>query len=221
MPPSRLCLVCRQTAPQASLLRLCLTQGRVHLGKGAEGRSAYVCMTQTCLQGLNSGMLSRAFRKPVTLWDTEDFLSNAKTLALRRILENIGLARRSGALQIGSDRVFNNHTHAPGDVLLAAHDLSERGLGQAQRNGAQLLCDGATLGRACGLQRAGVVRISAGALAQRTAHWLQLWKTITELSDDHHVSDNERQKKQPIQRSLESPTVARKVERRNLEVANG
>ena len=67
-PPSRTCLGCRRTRPQAELVRLVrLTNGTVVVGDAprATGRGAYVCPDDECLErGLSRGRLGHAFRKP-------------------------------------------------------------------------------------------------------------------------------------------------------------
>ncbi len=66
--PSRTCLGCRRTRPQAALVRLVrLTNGTVVVDGAprAAGRGAYVCPEDECLErGLSRGRLGHAFRRP-------------------------------------------------------------------------------------------------------------------------------------------------------------
>ncbi len=67
--PERTCVGCRQRRPQAELVRLKRDGGSVvAAGRGAAGRSAYVCPAEGCLEAAEKRRaFARAFRGPVTL----------------------------------------------------------------------------------------------------------------------------------------------------------
>ena len=70
----RTCISCRTKKEKQGLIRLMLDpQGfpvRDDSGKG-QGRGAYVCPDESCLDGLKKGnRLSRAFRKPLVGFDS-------------------------------------------------------------------------------------------------------------------------------------------------------
>ncbi len=63
--PMRTCVVCGRNLPQAALLRLALSAGRVVADQGRRlpGRGAYVCPRPACLAGLEQRKPPRrAFR---------------------------------------------------------------------------------------------------------------------------------------------------------------
>ncbi|MGH7265512.1 MAG: YlxR family protein [Candidatus Rokuibacteriota bacterium] len=69
--PQRTCLGCRQSRPQAALLRLVRTaEGSVEPDPGRRlgGRGAYLCPNESCLsEALRRARWAHAFRAPATL----------------------------------------------------------------------------------------------------------------------------------------------------------
>lgn len=67
--PERTCVGCRRKRAQAELVRFTLEAGRVvPAGRGAHGRSAYVCPEVDCLESAEKKRaFARAFRAPVTV----------------------------------------------------------------------------------------------------------------------------------------------------------
>ena len=68
--PMRMCVGCREMKPKATLLRVVKPQeGDAHIDRTgkAQGRGAYVCRSQDCLQkAVRQHQLERAFSAPVS-----------------------------------------------------------------------------------------------------------------------------------------------------------
>lgn len=164
----RSCVVCRESKPQSSLLRLALVQGEI-VAAAHGGRGAYVCVARQCLQKL-PGALARALGEAVPPLDNSALLASLEEVARRRLLEKVGLARRTGVLTHGVERLANTG----GSLVLVATDLSERSsrVFEARQ---PAVADGAELGHAAGMGWVGAVGIAPGRLADEAAYWLALW----------------------------------------------
>lgn len=68
--PLRMCVVCRNMKPKAELVRVTKTQdGQIFVDntKKADGRGAYVCNNNECLQKcIKTNALNRAYKKTVS-----------------------------------------------------------------------------------------------------------------------------------------------------------
>jgi len=173
----RNCLVCRKSMPQQQMLSLAEFDGVVTFVR-PNGRRAYVCIQDTCLDSLSIRCLSRALRKQIREFDKDRFLDELGQYARSKILSSLGLARRCSQVEIGIDRL----KEASGvSVVLAATDLSRRGQDKAQRFGAHCFASASELGAALGLNRVGVVRIE-GRFAKQITQWLRVLQALAVLS---------------------------------------
>ena len=193
--PERSCVVCRASLPAPQLLRLSCMEGVLLFARGgkARGRGAYVCPEASCLRSLNSARLSRALRSGVSLTETnEEALERLRALAKRRILETLGLARRSGMLEMGSDRVAENlktcMDMGESGVALRASDLSDRTAHSLRR--AWVLGTSEDLGRAIGVARAGALWVSASRFAVGLDFWLRVERASCSAPDPAVISDD-------------------------------
>jgi predicted RNA-binding protein YlxR (DUF448 family)/ribosomal protein L7Ae-like RNA K-turn-binding protein len=186
----RTCVTCRQTRPQDELLRLGVASGVVCVGRPGKGRSAYVCIDRQCMSHLAIKNLAQTLRCQVRFPDASLLAPNRSDtsgpavlmalvhmMAERRVLEVLGLARRSGELVIGSDHVEATDT----GVVILATDLSARTI-RHTADGFQFL-DCAAIGRALGLDRVGVAQIPGGRLARNARYWLNVWRETRETED--------------------------------------
>ena len=84
--PERTCVGCRRKRAQAELVRFTLEAGRVvPAGRGAHGRSAYVCPEVDCLESAEKKRaFARAFRAPVTVDPTVRSAGTRRTSDERR-----------------------------------------------------------------------------------------------------------------------------------------
>jgi len=65
--PLRTCVGCRRVVPQATMLRIVLSDGTAIADEERRrpGRGAWVHRTRSCVQNAARGGLQRSFRKPV------------------------------------------------------------------------------------------------------------------------------------------------------------
>lgn len=169
----RTCVACREKRRDDELLPLGLMEGCVVVRPKEAARRAYVCVREECLAKLNGPMLSRAFGATVEC-KRDEFLTSLHAKAAAKLLATLGLARRSGVLEVGTDRVLRRD--APARLTIVASDLAPRTLQQAARIGAHVFSDQETLGHATGVPRAGALAIHHGRLADDARYWLRLWQ---------------------------------------------
>lgn len=176
VPARRTCVVCATPRPQNDLLRLSVAESRVLFGATDPGRGAHVCVEQSCLAGLNARNLARAFRRPVPSPDTGRLRLELHSLAQRRVLEMVGLARRQGALRVGVERMASARTREDSKLGLAlvSTDLSARSRRELGEQVSEF-ADSETLGRAAGMGPVGAMQITPGRLAKQAAYWLRVW----------------------------------------------
>lgn len=165
----RLCVSCRTSRSPSDLLRIGCVGGIACPQPKGTGRGAWVCTKRDCLDDLSPRSLGRSLKQPVAPFDSAEMIEAIHTLAEKRLLETIGLARRQGDLKTGVDRVSRSS-----GVVVVADDLSERSLRNVG-SGAQPFMDGAALGRAAGMGWVGAIGFRPGSLADRAAYWLALW----------------------------------------------
>ena len=150
-------------------------------GRGGKGRGAHVCPTAGCVSGLHSGRLSRAFKEPVELQEPKlDMLERLLGLARQRIIETLGLARRAGVLEIGTDRVAEKlrecmHRSGAG-IAVAASDLAQRSIKQLEDG--WIFGTSHELGNWIGVEKAGAVWVPASRFAKTLGFWLELEKAM-------------------------------------------
>jgi len=119
----RSCLVCRQQADKAGLLRLVLDdeeQVWPDLMQKAPGRGAYVCWKKRCLHGLHDKQFARAWKGKQIAAEQADMLRARIADGLLRVCRQ-GFGRHSGQVCIGRDAVMHRMwKKAPMMVLMAS-----------------------------------------------------------------------------------------------------
>ncbi|RDC59438.1 hypothetical protein HME9302_00626 [Alteripontixanthobacter maritimus] len=143
--PERKCVLSGEHGGRSTLIRLAISpEGDVlpDLLARAPGRGAWIGVTRSELEtaimkGRLRGALARAFNgAPLTVPD--DLAKRIETGLVRLLLDRLGLAMRSGALILGSDKIAEKARAGRIDLLLHASDASEDGtrkLDQAWRVG--------------------------------------------------------------------------------------
>jgi hypothetical protein len=106
----RTCLGCRQTFRQEKLLRFVLgPDGRVlvdYRGK-LPGRGAYTCLDPGCIKlAVARKQFARAFKTSIMTVSYEDMISSLREQILARILNLLGMARKSSNAVSGSNAVL-------------------------------------------------------------------------------------------------------------------
>lgn len=181
-PPAgveRTCIVSRRTLPADQLLSLALVGDQVVPGRAQKNRGAYVAIEREALLALDARVLSRAFRTGIKGFDAKAFVSTCHGVAEQKVLERIGLARRSGRLILGIEAVLGASAKA---TVVLASDLSERSQRKVEGN---LFTSGEALGAAAGIGWVGALAISSGQLAKEASYWLRVWYE-TALSEEAH-----------------------------------
>ncbi|MEZ0312441.1 MAG: DUF448 domain-containing protein [Myxococcota bacterium] len=169
--PQRTCIITKKQLPPAELLRLAWAEGQLIPGPKGGGRGAYIKVAREVFAQLDAKVLSRAFREQVRDFDRAQFLNDLHKMAERRVLEAVGLARRTGILVTGTDNVPAN---AHDGVLLLADDLAARSSGKF---GAPPFVSGAALGQAAGMGYVGAALIPGKThhITNEAAYWLAVW----------------------------------------------
>lgn len=169
--PERTCIVCRQPRATLELVRLACTGGIVTPAVKGTGRGAWVCASSGCLEKVSAPVLARAFKHPVASFSSDELFLQLELLAQRRVLEMIGLARRSHALRVGVDEIRPDAGDS-GFVVLAS-DASERVCMQLPRG--RTFVPSGELSKAAGLYNVYALSINPGPLALQAAYWLSMW----------------------------------------------
>ena len=188
--PERTCILTREAAPKARLVRLVLgPDGMVHpdVRAKAPGRGAYLGVSRAALEeaiakGKLKGALARAFKGPV---DYPDDLADRIEGALERnALDRLGLEARGGTLINGAEKVENACRAGQARLLIHAADASEGGrrkMDQAWRVGGQegrglvLKADRTHLSMALGRENVVHVALIDAAAARRVLEALERW----------------------------------------------
>ena len=127
--PQRTCSVCRVKSEKGNLIRVIKSpQGRAVLdvAKKLPGRGVYICPDEECIaRARKSGSLAHALGAVID----EDFwpllLEHAKNRPAndaRKLRSILGLARKSGALLIGTDSIERDSRKV---LVMTASDCSE------------------------------------------------------------------------------------------------
>ena len=132
--PNRRCLVSRAIAPRESLMRLVVDpEGRLmaDIDGKLPGRGLWITPTAAAMEQAIAGRLfTKAARRPVAV--PQDFLPRLQEMLMRRLLDQLGLARRAGKVAMGFDAVLAEIIREDGGknyrgLLIAASDAAENG----------------------------------------------------------------------------------------------
>lgn len=170
--PTRQCAVTRKRAEKRSLVRLALDpDGRpfVDVRGLAPGRGVYVS-PEELREALSQRGLQRVFRgraRVLAAEEVEGLLADAQARMEQRLLELLGLARRTGQLALGMEATLAEIARRPREVVvLSATDLSARSaarvaeaLDAAPEARAVRASTVAALGRALGRDVVGVIAV--------------------------------------------------------------
>ena len=170
--PQRTCIVTKHQKAPAAMLRVAWVEGELIAGPKGGGRGAYVTIDRKVLDQLDAKTLSRAFRAQVSSFDTEGFLRDLHAMAERRVLDALGLARRTGILVTGTENVPAKEADG---VLIVASDLAERTTQKLSHG--TVFATGAILGAATGTGFLGAAFIPGKShhITNEAAYWLAVW----------------------------------------------
>jgi uncharacterized protein len=125
--PERRCIATMQSLPQARLIRFVLApDGSVtpDLAARLPGRGAWVTASRDALAlALKRGAFARAFKAPAKAGP--DLADTVEKLLVRRAIDMLGMAKRSGELILGFEQVREAIRAARPACLIAASEASE------------------------------------------------------------------------------------------------
>ena len=173
-PPLRSCVACRKRLARHDTWRFVLgpDEALVFDGRGRlPGRGAHTCPDVACLRQacLRRGF-DRSFRRSLAVPDAAALEATMAAWCRRRLLELLGLERRSGRLLAGGDVTLAGLRRGKVRLVVLAADLAarrQRELGRrAAEAGAPVLRFGTqqVLGRAVGRSPPRVVGVGEGPL---------------------------------------------------------
>lgn len=128
--PQRSCAVCRVKSGKENLIRLVKSpDGKVFIdtAKKLPGRGVYICPDLECLErAKKSGIIAHSLKTEINngFWlELEEYIkkSGGRNINLK-IKSVLGLARKAGALLIGSERIENEHKKI---LVILAENSSE------------------------------------------------------------------------------------------------
>lgn len=174
-PTLRRCIVTRQALEKPAMIRFVIDpEGRVtpDLKERLPGRGLWVTASREALdQAVARHAFSKAAKQSVKV--APDLTERVAELAKREVAELLGLARKSGQLVAGFEKVEAAIRAGKVRVLVAAGDGAEDGRGKLARlagSGVEICAPltAAELAQALGRERAVHAAIKAGGIAEKT-----------------------------------------------------
>jgi predicted RNA-binding protein YlxR (DUF448 family) len=174
-PTLRRCIVTRQALEKPGMIRFVIDpDGRVtpDLKERLPGRGMWVTAAREVLeQAVAKHAFSKAAKQSVKV--APDLADQVAVLARREVAELLGLARKSGQLVAGFEKVDAVLRAGKVRVLIAASDGAEDGRGKLARitgSGVEICAPltAAELAQALGREHAVHAAITAGGIAEKT-----------------------------------------------------
>ncbi len=174
-PTLRRCIVTRQPLEKPAMVRFVVDpEGRVtpDLKERLPGRGLWVTASREAMdQAVARHAFSKAARQSVKV--APDLAAQVAALAKREVAELLGLARKSGQLVAGFEKVEAALRAGKVRVLVAASDGAEDGRGKLARlagSGVEICAPltAAELAQALGREHAVHAAIKAGGIAEKT-----------------------------------------------------
>ncbi|HKL48494.1 MAG TPA: DUF448 domain-containing protein [Desulfuromonadales bacterium] len=187
----RTCLGCRQVLEKKNLLRYVLSpQGDLlvdYQGK-LPGRGAYTCLSSECLhKALKRRQFRRSFKRDFSPPEPDRLIEDLLRQVAGRVESLIGMARKSGALIMGSNQVLDGVAGRETlSFVLCAEDMSA-GIaakleGSTRKKGTRLYRKFSKdkLGKMLGRDEVSVVGLKKSTLADSLELELKRYRQITE-----------------------------------------
>lgn len=186
--PQRTCMGCRTPADKDELVRfvrgpdggICID----YRGK-LPGRGAYTHVSRDCLvEAIRRRQFGKAFREEGIRADSEELLRSLGEAIRMRILNLLGMARKSGQVMSGSNLVLESMEPGGTALILLADDISpgiaEKVCGRAERHGISYwrLFNKEIMGQVLGKGERSVVALKRGPLADSMKRELFRYKQI-------------------------------------------
>ncbi len=121
---------CRQKDEQPVLMRFVVVPGQITLSldvrSKAPGRGAYLHLSRSCIETASKRKaFSRAFGDTVRIGEVEQLLEQMTQAAEGRLIERLGLARRAGAVAVGSEPVRRAMREDQAQFIFVSRDASD------------------------------------------------------------------------------------------------
>ena len=130
--PERRCIVTMERRPQSEMIRFVLSpdgEAVADLAARLPGRGAWVTATREAIaDAAKKGAFSRAFKTQARTGP--DFVAKVEQLLTRRVLDQLGLAKRAGELTLGFEQVREALRGVAPACLIEASDGAEDGRGK-------------------------------------------------------------------------------------------
>ncbi len=182
--PQRTCIACRKAADKKELLRYALSPGGQVLldyRQRLPGRGVYTCCSRRCLAlAIKKQAFGRGFRKNHRQLDLEDLLRQLKDAIAGKVLSLVGMARKAGMINLGSNAVLTvlKRGQAPA-LIITAEDISPA-IGAKIRHAAEAntvdcvcLFSKSVLGQTLGKHECSAVAFDQGHLAETLKNEIQ------------------------------------------------
>ncbi|EBA16956.1 hypothetical protein RSK20926_08302 [Roseobacter sp. SK209-2-6] len=184
--PERKCIATGETQPKSGLVRFVMgPEGQVVpdvLGK-LPGRGVYVAATRAALElAVKKKLFARGFKAQVKV--SEDLVAEVERQVLRRVVDLLSLARKSGDAIGGYEKVKDWLLKEEAQVLIQALDGSGRGKSKLStpHRGKYIDCLTADeLGMAFGRQTVIHAALASGGLSKRVVDEAQRLQGLREM----------------------------------------
>lgn len=185
----RKCIATGEVQPKGGLVRFVLGPDETVVPDVLEklpGRGAWVASNRTALDlAVKKKLFARAFKAPVKV--PEDLADQVESILLRRLIELISLARKSGAAVAGYEKVKDWLDKEEARVLIQASDGSARGKTKLSTPHYGTYVGWLTadeLGQAFGRQTVIHAAVASGGLSQRVVEEAQRLKGMRVTDGD-------------------------------------
>jgi hypothetical protein len=179
----RKCIATGEVQPKTGLIRFVVgPDGQIvpDLLEKLPGRGIWVAADRAALDlAVKKGLFARAARQPVQV--PEDLVDRIETMLVRRVIELIALARKSGLAVVGYEKVKDWLSKDVAEILIQASDGSERGKSKLSTpQGGHFIgwMTADELGMAFGRQTVVHGALGAGGLAPRVVEEAQRLKGL-------------------------------------------
>ena len=182
--PQRTCIACRQVKAQDQLVRYIVAPDGallVDYRHRLPGRGAYTCIDMNCLQAaVDKKQFERSFRGKCGDLQVDQLQEGLQQALLQRIINLIGMARKSRQIVSGSNAVMMALRHKNAQaIVFISEDISEniatkiRDLCDRQKVSCNQLFSKGMLGQVLGKGERSVLAIQVGSLADALSIELQ------------------------------------------------
>ncbi|MBB94765.1 MAG: hypothetical protein CML68_09200 [Rhodobacteraceae bacterium] len=188
-PPDRKCIATGEAQPKTGLVRFVLGPDATvwpDVMEKLPGRGAWVSADRAAIDlAVKKKLFARAFKAQVRAPD--DLADQVEAQVLRRLVELISLARKSGAAVAGYEKVKDWLAREEARVLIQASDGSERGKSKLSTPHYGTYVGWLTadeLGQAFGRQSVIHAAVASGGLSQRVVEEAQRLKGMRVTDGD-------------------------------------